>query len=191
MSRSSAARRSRFRANIATAYPPRAKRREIAAPVPGPTPVTTATGFFLSTSGFLLRLIVHDPSALEPRDIVGLIAKLGEDGRVVRAEQGRKRADCRRRAIEASRRPRHSHLPKRLGLKLFKNLILADLLVLQQFETASDRRWWNIDGEQPRQDLVGAPFLELRRGYRAALDRVYRPVARGLEAGIVDQLLPI
>src|SRR5438874_2071540 len=37
--------RSRLRASIATAYPPREKRQAMAAPVPGPTPATTTTGF--------------------------------------------------------------------------------------------------------------------------------------------------
>src|ERR1700728_1971935 len=52
-SRSNRSSRSRLRASIATAYPPCAKRRTIAAPVPGPTPVTTATGLLLLTIIFL------------------------------------------------------------------------------------------------------------------------------------------
>src|SRR5205809_3239649 len=56
-SRSSAASRSRFRASIATAYPPREKRRTIAAPVPGPTPVTTTTGFAMLISQTPCRCI--------------------------------------------------------------------------------------------------------------------------------------
>src|SRR4029077_7292453 len=49
--------RSRLRASIATAYPPREKRRAMAAPVPGPTPVTTTTGFAMLTSQTPCRCI--------------------------------------------------------------------------------------------------------------------------------------
>src|SRR5208283_4954545 len=111
-----------------------------------------------------------------------------EDSGIVRAKDRRHRADCSGRAIEASRGPRHSHSPEGLALKLFQNLILANLLVLQQFKTAHHRRRWNIVGEQPRQDFVRAPLLQLRGGYRAALDRVDRSIARGLETGIVDEI---
>src|SRR5262249_16104638 len=57
ISRSSAVSRSRLRASIATAYPPREKRRAMAAPVPGPTPVTTTTGFAMFTSQTSCRCV--------------------------------------------------------------------------------------------------------------------------------------
>src|SRR5262249_25952526 len=46
-----------LRASIATAYPPREKRRAMAAPVPGPTPVTTTTGFAMFTSQTSCRCV--------------------------------------------------------------------------------------------------------------------------------------
>src|SRR5882762_214583 len=98
--------RSRFRASIATEYPPREKRRAIAAPVPGPTPVTSATGFFFSIGRAPLslrrfaNLIVHDFCVFETRDIVRAISELAQDSGVVRAQLWRHRADFSWRAIE-------------------------------------------------------------------------------------------
>src|SRR5271170_5968307 len=134
---------------------------DLAAPVPGPTPVTTATGFFLSTAGFLLRLAVNDPAAFEPRKFVGVVAQLCENGRVVFTQLRSQLANRGGSAIEARHRPRHSHPAERFAFKLLQDVVLADLLVLQQFKSADDRRGWNIVGEQPRQNFVSAPLLQL------------------------------
>src|SRR5439155_14038777 len=60
ISRSSVASRSPLRASIATAYPPCEKRRTMAAPVPGPTPVTTATGFGMPSPRRLVTAAATD-----------------------------------------------------------------------------------------------------------------------------------
>src|SRR5271155_86066 len=172
---SSFAMRSRFRASIATAYPPCEKRRAIAAPVPGPTPVTTATGFVLATSSFLLWL-AYDPVTFQPRNIVGAVAQFCKEGGAIGAKDGSHRAYRRRRAIKASRGPRHSHFPELLCLEFFEDVILADLMVFQQFEAAQHRRRWYVVGKQSGQNIVGAPLLQFCRSYGAPLDCVYRSV---------------
>src|SRR5271154_673967 len=190
MSFSRFAMRSRFRASIATAYPPCEKRRAIAAPVPGPTPVTTATGFVLATSSFLLWL-AYNPVTFQPRNLAGAIAQFCKEGGVIGAKDGSHRAYRRRRAIKASRRPRHPDFPELLSLEFFEDVILADLLVLQQLEAAQHRRRWYVVGEQPGQNVVGAPLLQFRGSYSAPLDCVYRSVACGFEAGIANQVFSV
>ena len=81
------------------------------------------------------------------------------------------------------------HSAELLALKFFEDVILADLCVLQKFEAAQHRRRGNVVGKQPRQDFVGAPFLQLRGSDLAPFDCVDRSIACGLEAGIVDEVL--
>src|SRR5258708_10002453 len=68
--------RSRFRASIATAYPPREKRRAIAAPVPGPTPVTIATGFVFSISRSFFEVLRSEEHTSELQSPDHLVCRL-------------------------------------------------------------------------------------------------------------------
>jgi hypothetical protein len=104
---------------------------------------------------------VNDSAAFEARKFVFVVAQLCENSRVVLTQLGSQLANRGGCAIEARRRARHSHPAERLAFKLLEDVVLADLLVLQQFKSADDRRRWNIVGEVPRQDFVGASLLQL------------------------------
>jgi hypothetical protein len=73
---------------------------------------------------------MHDPTAFEPRNVVWVVTQLCQDTGIVGAQDRRQSSNRCRRAIEASRRPWHPHSAECLTVKLFEDVILADLIVL-------------------------------------------------------------
>ena len=69
--------------------------------------------------------------------------------------------------------------------------IFANLLILEEFKAAQDRSGRDIVAQQPPQDFARGPLLQFGGHDLPPFHRVYGPVARGLEAGVIDEILPI
>ena len=137
------------------------------------------------------KSFVKDAALFQPRNVIAAIAQRVQDGGVVRAKQRRHRADPGRSAIEARGRPRHSNFAEGAALEFFEQVIFTHLLILKQFKAAQNRRGRDVVTEQAGQDFARGPLLQLGGHDLAPFHPVLRPVARGFEARVIDEILAI
>src|SRR5581483_8149850 len=129
--------------------------------------------------------------AFEALDFRARVAEVSQDLGVVLAEPRSHRADSGWGYAEAGGGSGLADPAELRGVVLLEDAAGAYLGVLEEFEAGSDGGRGDIVGEQAREDFIALPFLEFGGHYFATRDGIDGAQARGLEAGVVDQILTI
>src|SRR5579871_6825220 len=115
---------------------------------------------------------MQDAFAFESFYVGGGITHLGKNFSVILSEQRSELSDSRWCSAKSRRRARLPDLSNTIALMFFEDLVLEDLSILKQVESAQHWSGWNIVGQQTRQDVIRSPFLPLGGRYLAPLDSI-------------------
>src|SRR5581483_10054266 len=129
--------------------------------------------------------------AFEALDFRARVAEVSQDLGVVLAEPRSHRADSGWGYAEAGGGSGLADPAELRGVVLLEDAAGAYLGVLEEFEAGSDGSRGDIVGEQAREDFIALPLLQFGGHYFAPCDGIDGAQARGLEAGVVDQILTI
>src|SRR3954447_24973389 len=128
-----------------------AKRRATAAPIASPAPTSNATSFDGDTFTSFRVSSPHHLVGNHPVDIAGAVTQIEQDVARMLADARSRAANLRFISLEPSGRFRLPHPPDTWLIEFRDQLPRDDLLVVDDFAAAKNRRAWHIIGIEPLQ----------------------------------------